>query len=132
MIKKEEFMEILNDILIDGKVENYQLSNIDLLKVLLKDNDLTNLFFLEFERNYPYDDDILVCKTQDFIYRLNLAINDWLIPKYDITDIEDIKSTLIDLTINHIDLYSAVNYDDSDKEIIEEFDELLPQKDISI
>lgn len=132
MIKKEEFMEILNDILIEGKVEKQQLSNIDLLKDLLKDNDLTNLFFLEFERNYPYDDDILVCKTQDFIYRLNLAINDWLIPKHDITDIEDIKSTLIDLITNHIDLYSAVNYNDFDKEIIEDFEELLPQKDISI
>lgn len=125
-------MEILNDILIDGKVEKYQLSNIDLLKDLLKDNDLTNLFFLEFERHYPYDDDILVCKTQDFIYRLNLAVNEWLIPNHDITDIDTIKSTLIDLILNHIDLYSAVNYNDSDKEIIEEIEELLPQKDISI
>ncbi len=132
MIKKEEFMDILNDILIEGKVENVPLSNIDILKDILKDNDLTNLFFLEFEKNYPYDDDILVCKTQDFIYRLNLAVNEWLIPKHNLTSVEDIKSKLFDLVFDDIDLYSAVNYNDFDKEIIEDFEELFPQEDISI
>ncbi len=132
MIKKEEFMDILNDILIEGKVENIPLSNIDILKDILKDNDLTNLFFLEFEKNYPYDDDILVCKTQDFIYRLNLAVNEWLIPKHNLTNVEDIKSKLFDLVFDDIDLYSAVNYNDFDKEIIEDFEELFPQEDISI
>ena len=132
MIKKEEFMDILNDILIEGKVENIPLSNIDILKDILKDNDLTNLFFLEFEKNYPYDDDILVCKTQDFIYRLNLAVNEWLIPKHNLTNVEDIKSKLFDLVFDDIDLYSAVNYNDFDKEIIQDFEELFPQEDISI
>lgn len=125
-------MDILNDILIEGKVENIPLSNIDILKDILKDNDLTNLFFLEFEKNYPYDDDILVCKTQDFIYRLNLAVNEWLIPKHNLTNVEDIKSKLFDLVFDDIDLYSAVNYNDFDKEIIEDFEELFPQEDISI
>lgn len=126
MIKKEEFMDILNDILIEGKVENVPLSNIDILKDILEDNDLTNLFFLEFEKNYSYDDDILVCKTQDFIYRLNLAVNEWLIPKHNLTSVEDIKLKLFDLVLDDIDLYSAVNYNDFDKEIIEDFEELFP------
>lgn len=126
MIKKEEFMDILNDILIEGKVENVPLSNIDILKDILEDNDLTNLFFLEFEKNYSYDDDILVCKTQDFIYLLNLAVNEWLIPKHNLTSVEDIKLKLFDLVLDDIDLYSAVNYNDFDKEIIEDFEELFP------
>ncbi len=45
MIKKEEFMEILNDILIEVKVEKQQLSKIVLLEDLLRDNDLTSLLF---------------------------------------------------------------------------------------
>ncbi len=134
MISKKDFLGTVKDILNIGVIENKPLSNIDLLKKIAKDDNLMNLFYLEFEKNYPmeYGKDMLFTKTQDFIYRLNMAVNDWLIPSHQIDSIDKIKSTLIDLIFEDIDLYSAVSYDDSDKEIIDEFEFLLPKKDLHI
>lgn len=132
MITKQDFLDNVEDILNVGIIENKPLSNIDILKSISKDDNLMNLFYLEFESNYPDEDDMLFCKTQDFIYRLNMAINDWLIPMHGINTIEDIKSTLTDLIFEDIDLYSAVSFDESDKECIDEFEAIFPNKDIKI
>ncbi len=132
MITKQDFLDNVEDILNVGIIESKPLSNIDILKSISKDDNLMNLFYLEFESNYPDEDDMLLCKTQDFIYRLNMAINDWLIPMHGINTIEDIKSTLIDLIFEDIDLYSAVSFDESDKECIDEFEAIFPNKDIKI
>jgi hypothetical protein len=134
MITKNDFMSNIKDILDIGKVEKIQLSNIDILKDIFKDDNLTNLFYLEFEKNYSIenDKDMLFSKTQDFIYRLNMAVNDWLIPMHNINTTEEIKSKLIDLIFEDIDLYSAVDYNDSDKELIDEFESIFPSQDINI
>lgn len=132
MITKQDFLDNVEDILNVGIIESKPLSNIDILKSISKDDNLMNLFYLEFEKNYPDEDDMLFCKTQDFIYRLNMAINDWLIPMHGINTIEDIKSTLIDLIFEDIDLYSAVSFDESDKECVDEFEAIFPNKDIKI
>lgn len=131
---KKEFLDNVKNILNEGVVENKTLSNIDILKSILKDDNLMNLFYLEFEKNYPMEDgiDMLFPKTQDFVYRLNMAVSDWLIQIHKIDTIDKIKSTFVDLIFEDIDLYSAVSYDESDKEIIEEFEFLLPKKDIHI
>ena len=132
MIQKKDFLDNIKDIINVGIIENTPLSNIDILKDISKDDNLMNLFYLEFEKNYPYEDgeDMLLCKTQDFVYRLNMAINDWLIPMHEINTIDNIKKTLIDLIFEDIDLYSAVSYDKSDYELIEEFDSIFPNINI--
>lgn len=132
MIQKKDFLDNVEDILNVGIIENTPLSNIDILKDISKDDNLMNLFYLEFEKNYPYEDgeDMLLCKTQDFVYRLNMAINDWLIPMHEINTIDNIKKTLLDLIFEDIDLYSAVSYDKSDYELIEEFDSIFPNINI--
>lgn len=131
---KKEFLDNVEDILSEGVIENKPLSNIDILKSISKDDNLMNLFYLEFEKAYPMEEgtDMLFTKTQDFVYRLNMAVSDWLIPIHEIDTIDKIKSTFVDLICEDIDLYSAVSYDESDKEIIEEFEFLLPKKDIHI
>lgn len=131
---KKEFLDNVWNILSEGVIENRFLSNIDILKSISKDDNLMNLFYLEFEKAYPVEEgtDMLFTKTQDFVYRLNMAVSDWLIPIHEIDTIDKIKSTFVDLICEDIDLYSAVSYDESDKEIIEEFEFLLPKKDIHI
>lgn len=126
MIKEKDFKKNVKDILDAGFIENKPIRQLDLLKDILKDKNLMHLFFLEFEHHFPYEDglDMLLSKTQDFVYRLDMAINDWLIPKYNLDD-NSIKSTLMDLIFEDIDLYSAVSYDDSDLEIIKEYNDLL-------
>lgn len=133
MIKEKDFKKNVKAILDAGAIENIPIKQLNILKNISKDKNLMHLFFLEFEHHFPYEDgiDMLLCKTQDFIYRLDMAINDWLIPKYNLDD-NSIKSTLMDLIFDDIDLYSAVNYDDSDLEIIEEYNDLLPSDYIKL
>ena len=134
MIKEKDFKENIEDILNVGLIEGKPIRQLDMLKDIYKDDNLTHLFFLEFEKNYPYEDglDMLFCKVQDFVYRLDMAINDWLIPTHNLDTLNDIKSTLMDLIFEDIDLYSAVNYDESDKELIDEFESIFPNQDIKI
>lgn len=134
MIIEKDFKDNIEDILNVGIIESKPIKQLDMLKDIYKDDNLTHLFFLEFEKNYPYEDglDMLFCKTQDFVYRLDMAINDWLIPTHNLETLSDIKSTLIDLIFEDIDLYSAVNYDESDKELIDEFESIFPSQDIKM
>jgi len=134
MITEKDFKDNIEDILNVGIIESKPIKQLDMLKDIYKDDNLTHLFFLEFEKNYPYEDglDMLFCKTQDFVYRLDMAINDWLIPTHNLDTLSDIKSTLIDLIFEDIDLYSAVNYDESDKELIDEFESIFPSQDIKM
>lgn len=134
MITEKVFKDNIDDILSMGIIENRTLTQIDILKDIFKDDNLTHVFFINFENNYPieYESDDLFMKTQDFVYRLHYAINDWLMPMHNIVDIDDIKSILKDLINGDIDLYSAVSYDESDKEMLEEFEAIFPYKDISL
>lgn len=134
MIAEKDFKENIDNILSGGNIEGKKIKQPDMLKQISKDKNLMHLFFLEFEMRYPYEDglDMLFCKTEDFIYRLDMAINDWLIPMHNIKTYKEIKSTLMDLIFEDIDLYSAVSYDESDKEIIDEFESIFSNKEINI
>ena len=134
MIAENDFKENIDNILSGGNIEGKKIKQPDMLKQISKDKNLMHLFFLEFEMRYPYEDglDMLFCKTEDFIYRLDMSINDWLIPMHNIKTYKDIKSTFMDLIFEDIDLYSAVSYDESDKEIIDEFESIFSNKDINI
>lgn len=134
MISENDFKENIDNILSGGNIEGKKIKQPDILKQISKDKNLMHLFFLEFEMRYPYEDglDMLFCKTEDFIYRLDMSINDWLIPMHNIKTYKDIKSTFMDLIFEDIDLYSAVSYDESDKEIIDEFESIFSNKDINI
>lgn len=134
MIAEKDFKENIDNILSGGNIEGKKIKQPDMLKQISKDKNLMHFFFLEFEMRYPYEDglDMLFCKTEDFIYRLDMAINDWLIPMHNIKTYKEIKSTLMDLIFEDIDLYSAVSYDESDKEIIDEFESIFSNKEINI
>lgn len=134
MIAEKDFKENIDNILSGGNIEGKKIKQPDMLKQISKDKNLMHLFFLEFEMRYPYEDglDMLFCKTEDFIYRLDMAINDWLIPMHNIKTYKEIKSTLMDLIFEDIDLYSAVSYYESDKEIIDEFESIFSNKEINI
>lgn len=134
MIAEKDFKENIDNILSGGNIEGKKIKQPDMLKQISKDKNLMHLFFLEFEMRYPYEDglDMLFCKTEDFIYRLDMSINDWLIPMHNIKTYKEIKSTLMDLIFEDIDLYSAVSYDESDKEIIDEFESIFSNKEINI
>ena len=134
MIAEKDFKENVDNILSGGNIEGKKIKQPDILKQISKDKNLMHLFFLEFEMRYPYEDglDMLFCKTEDFIYRLDMAINDWLIPMHNIKTYKEIKSTFMDLIFEDIDLYSAVSYDESDKEIIDEFESIFSNKGINI
>ena len=69
-------------------------------------------------------------KVQDLIYRLSLLVNKILIEKYNITELDSIKNIIDSAMDNGIDLVSAVSYDESDKEILIEFEEII--EDIGI
>lgn len=134
MIAEKDIKENIDNILSGGNIEGKKIKQPDMLKQISKDKNLMHLFFLEFEMRYPYEDglDMLFCKTEDFIYRLDMAINDWLIPMHNIKTYKEIKSALMDLIFEDIDLYSAVSYDESDKEIIDEFESIFSNKEINI
>lgn len=134
MIAEKDFKENIDNILSACNIEGKKIKQPDMLKQISKDKNLMHLFFLEFEMRYPYEDglDMLFCKTEDFVYRLDMAINDWLIPMHNIKTYKEIKSTFMDLIFEDIDLYSAVSYDESDKEIIDEFESIFSNKEINI
>lgn len=132
MITKKDFLEVIEELLNDGKVETKPLTEIDAIRSIYEDDYLINLFYVEFLRNYCANDneDMLVAKTQDFIYNLNMAIGEWLKPIHGLNTIEEIKSACTDLIFREVDLYSAVSYDESDKEMIEEWEATFPKKKI--
>lgn len=134
MIAEKDFKENIDNILNVNNIEGKKIKQSDMLKQISKDKNLMHLFFLEFEMRYPYEDglDMIFCKTEDFVYRLDMAINDWLIPMHNIKTYKEIKSTFMDLIFEDIDLYSAVSYDESDKEIINEFESIFSNKEINI
>ena len=119
-----EFNNCINDIFNEKKIENRNISNIDILKSVVNDksiNDsLYNGFINNYENEYGNDESNLLMKLQDMVYRLHLLINYNIIDKYNLKDNNIIKDALEQLiTNNTIDLYDAVSYDDSDYEIIE-------------
>ena len=115
---KENFIKNIYYILEEDEVTKKQFKNKDLLKKVLRDKKTFNFLFKKFtyEFNNLFENDDLLMKTEDFIFRLNLLINEVLKPK-GYTKIEDIRETIIE---NDFDLYSAIDCNDN-MDVIEEF-----------
>lgn len=128
---KNNYKKNLDYILSGGKIENIPITNLDLIKDILNDNNLGEKIYEEFCNNL---EDIssgnCLMKVQDLIYRLSLLVNKILIEKYNITELDSIKNIIDSAMDNGIDLVSAVSYDESDKEILIEFEEII--EDIGI
>ena len=133
-ITKEQFKENISSILEDKNVESIPLKNIEILNHILNDKELLNQMYKHFEDNFnlEFEDDNLYMKTEDFVYRLNMLVNDCVIPKYDFHDKEDIKNKVQELVDSNIDLYSGVSYDKSDRIVLDEFCELCNEMEINI
>ena len=131
---KKQFINCVNNIINDGKVENIDLSNVDLLKKVFNDSKINDTFCKNFEKNFSlfYKDDMMM-KSQDFVYNLNLLINDVLIPYYETDKPDFIIDKINELSSKeYLDLYSAVSYDNNDLEIIEDFKKIVEDKEYYI
>ena len=128
---KNNYKKNLDYILSGGKIENIPITNLDLIKDILNDNNLGGKIYEEFCNNLEdISSDNCLMKVQDLIYRLSLLVNKILIEKYNITELDSIKNIIDSAMDNGIDLVSAVSYDESDKEILIEFEEII--EDIGI
>ena len=128
----DKFNNEILSILKDGEIENIALDNIEILEYIILDDTINKELYTKFKNNYLnlYDNDLsnFYCKLQDMIYRVNLFVNNNLIEKRDIDDIDKIKS----ITSKAIDYDSAlfldaVSYDQNDMEIIEEQDYIIDE-----
>ena len=120
------FIDNINDILKNKKIENVPIINVNLIKRLLKDKELNKELFKQYQTNYinsVNEDDLYYLKTEDLIYRLNIFVNYIIIGKLKITDFNEIKKMILN-SINDIDLVSSVDYNSNDiKEMFEDFEE---------
>lgn len=131
MIK--DYSSNINDILDEGQVEGIKLDNLELLKKLFNDSDVNNKLFEDFYKYFSnnFDLDDLYMKCQDLVYNVHLFINEFLIKTYEISDYTEIKDILKDSINNGLDLYGSPNYNEFDKEVIEEYKDYF-NGDISI
>lgn len=128
---KNNYKKNLDYILSDEKIENIPITNLDLIKDILNDNNLGEKIYEEFCNNLEdISSDNCLMKVQDLIYRLSLLVNKILIEKYNITELDSIKNIIDSAMDNGIDLVSAVSYDESDKEVLTEFEDII--EDIGI
>lgn len=130
---KELYLENIKTILDKGEVEGIKLTQVPFLREIFKDEKLNNILYNRFNYNFDvceFDD--LFMKTQDFIYRLNFAIHNWLIPVHGIEDIDSIKVALEGSIYNGLDLWSSVSYDMNDLNLLDEFESCFSNKDISV
>ena len=129
---KNEYSNIVKSILENGTIEGIKIENLNLLKDVMNDEEINDLLYKNYEKNFPIDSNDTIMKTQDLVYRVNYCINNCLLKRYNPTDYVEIQSSIKNVIIKDADFYSAVSYDDFDKEMIEEFDFLLDGKDINM
>ncbi len=131
---KEKYTDCINYILNDGIIENHNIENIDIIRNILNDSEVGNRIYENFMHNFSldFDEEDLSMKVQDLIYRINILINDCIIPKNNISDYDDIRKIIGETLNQDIDLYSAVSYDDTDNDLQDEFNSILVEKDFNI
>ncbi len=135
MIKKKDFKNNIKTILNNDNIEGLPIMQKSIISEIFKDEDLEDLFFNGFVENYKLtygkEDDMCFCKTEDFLRRLDIIINDFIIPNP--YKNENIKDSLIDLINNDVSFFDAVNFDDNDKqEILEDIHYVLSDKRIKL
>lgn len=132
---KKDYINNINSILNDGSVENVPIKNINILKSIFLSDDIGNSLYKGFEKDFTssnYNIDDLYCKTEDLVYRIHLLVNEYLIPTHDLHDDNSIKEVVKDLIDKGADFYSSVSYDDSDNEIIEDYNLIYSNVGVSI
>lgn len=131
---KNIFKENLNSLLNDKSVENIPLKEVSILSYLINDDDLFDNIYNHFKKEFNslFEIDDLYMKSEDFMYRLNLLVNDYIIPRYGNINNHDIKEKVKELVNRNIDLYSSVSYDDTDILIIEDFYDIDNGKEFGI
>ncbi len=114
------FNQNINDILKIGNIENQKLENLDVLEFLFCDKNIKSSLYKKFIDNFMHINELddLNLKTQDMVYRIHYVIKNYLIDQLNITDKQQIKIIINDLIKNDMDFYSAVSYNDFDKEIL--------------
>lgn len=119
----ELFNQNVKSILDFEVVENYKLINIDLEEEFIFNKKNNKIIFNDFIKYYKsiYGDDIsnLFMKTQDFVYQLNLIINELI--NNGCSDKIIISDTYNFIKDNNIDIFGACNYDNEDlKNLLED------------
>lgn len=133
-IMKNIFKANLNSFLNDKAVENIPLKNVSVLSYLINEDDLFDNMYNHFKKEFNslFEINDLYMKSEDFMYRLNLLVNDYIIPRYGNINNHDIKEKVKELVNRNIDLYSSVSYDDTDILIIEDFYDIDNGKEFGI
>lgn len=120
----KSFDEIINNILSQEKIENVPLKNCNLIKQVIFDDKLHNTFYKKFESSFNScveDDSLINTKINDFVYRVNIFINNYLIDKCNIDDKQLMVIETHKYLNDNFDFYSAVDYSDFDiEEIVSE------------
>ncbi len=132
---KNNYINNINSILNDGLIENIPIKNIDILKSIFLSDNIGDALYKNFENDFNFSDhdiDDLYRKTEDLVYRIHLLVNEYLIPTHDLHDDNSIKEVVKDLIDKGADFYSAVSFDDSDNEIIEEYNLMYSNIGVSI
>lgn len=131
---KNIFKANLNSFLNDKAVENIPLKNVSVLSYLINEDDLFDNMYNHFKKEFNslFEINDLYMKSEDFMYRLNLLVNDYIIPRYGNINNHDIKEKVKELVNRNIDLYSSVSYDDTDILIIEDFYDIDNGKEFGI
>lgn len=117
-MKREEFNEIISQILESGKVENQNINNSEIIKNIILDDAVNILMYEKFKSNYETvygnDLDYFVMKIQDLVYRTNILVNHILIEN-GIQKEEELYDAIFYYVKNDvINFYDAVNYDEED------------------
>ena len=123
-MKQKDFNKTINEVLNEGKIENQDIKNIDILRYLLEDKKINKSLYDGFTKNYEMEygsnRDYILMKIQDMLYRLHLLVNYNFIERYGVVDNDAIKNAVSVLGDNEdIDFYDAVSLDDSDFEIVD-------------
>lgn len=138
-MNKSDFNNNITQILDSKRIENISLKNVNFIKNIIFDKHINKQLYKNFKENYEisYGDDLewLYMKTEDLVYRINLLVNNCIIDKYGLVDENFLKEVVLLFIENrNVSFYDAVSFDDSDYEIISEFDfelkELLSTKRI--
>lgn len=131
MMNKYNFINIFESLLFSGfnKIKNLTKKDYKLLiKLVCKDliSEFYNRFENSYKNEYGNDDSKYLIKIQDFVFRIYTLVIINLKNKYKVTNYDELKGLIKRLLDdNIIDLYSSINYDETDILFINEQSEII-------
>lgn len=121
---KKLFYNAISDIISTKKVNNITLKNIEIIKYVLNNKEITKKIYKKFKENYNLkfdsDKDYILMKVEDMVYRFHLLIS-IIINDYSITNKNKIRNTINIFLDNSTSIFEPVNYNSNDIEIIIEY-----------